>query len=400
MLRKIDGIFEFSSGTVRRNGHYRGLMPPEFVFPDLSGGRLKIDLGALDANYRTIAAEVADARVGAVVKADAYGLGAREAATRLVHLGCQDFFVALLTEALALKPHLPADVRLYVLNGLPPGSERLCAEARIQPVLNSLEQAKRWRAAIQDLRPPPAAALQIDSGMSRLGMSEMEIEALGDDPSFGAGVPLSLVMSHLACAEDVAAPSNEAQSTTFHRLADRLGVSAPRSLGNSAAAFHPGDLAGDLVRPGLALYGAQPSPSAEGRLRPVLTLEARVAQLRRIGAGTGVGYGLTYVASEPRRIATLSVGYADGWPRALSGRGRAWFGETPLPILGRVSMDSMVVDVSALPADSLAEGDFVELIGSHQSVDQVATAAGITAYELLTGFGRRLERIYCGSAAP
>ncbi|MEW5685771.1 MAG: alanine racemase [Pseudomonadota bacterium] len=369
------------------------MSPPEPA-TGLAGGRLHIDLEALGANYRTIASEVARARVGTVVKADAYGLGATEAATHLATIGCRDFFVAILPEALTLKPHLPADSRLYVLNGLPPGAEALCADAGVLPVLNSLEQARRWREAVRDRIQPPRAAIQIDSGMSRLGMSEAEIEMLASQPDFFADVPVGLIMSHLACAEDVEAAANLAQRRSFDRLAERLPTKAEHSLGNSAGSFHPADLRGDLVRPGLALYGATPSPLAEGRLRPVVRLEARVLQLRAIPAGVGVGYGLTYVAPEARRIATLSVGYADGWPRSLSSAGHAWADGVRLPILGRVSMDSMVVDVSDLPPGALSEGDFVELIGPHQSLDHVAVTAGITSYELLTGFGRRLERIY------
>ncbi|PZQ59245.1 MAG: alanine racemase [Phenylobacterium zucineum] len=369
------------------------MAPPEFA-TGFAGGRLHVDLDALGANYRAIRAQVGAARVGAVVKADAYGLGAAEAASHLAGLGCRDFFVAILPEALALAQHLPSDARLYVLNGLPPGAESLCADSGIRPVLNSLEQTDRWRSAVQGRVTKTPAAIQIDSGMSRLGMSATEVEALADDPGFFADAPIALVMSHLACAENTDAPANAAQREAFDRLASLLPTTAERSLGNSAGAFHPADLRGDLVRPGLALYGATPSTQAEGRLQPVVRLEARVLQLRSIPAGIGVGYGLTYVAPTPRRIATLSVGYADGWPRALSGVGQAWAGDIPLPILGRVSMDSMVVDVSELAPGALAEGDFVELIGPHQTLDQVAASAGITSYELLTGFGRRLERIY------
>lgn len=360
----------------------------------LAGGRLHIDLDALAANYQTIAAQVARARVGAVVKADAYGLGANEVAPHLAQTGCLDFFVAILPEALALRPHLPPEARIYILNGLPPGSESLCADAGVRPVLNSLEQATRWRSATRGRAPLPPAAIQIDSGMSRLGMSEAEVEALAGGRDLLAGLSIGLAMSHLACAEDVDAPSNETQKQTFRRLAAKLPAGIELSLGNSAGSFHPADFRGDLVRPGLALYGATPSPQAQGRLRPVVRLEARVLQLRTIPAGAGVGYGLTYVAKAPRRIAALSVGYADGWPRSLSDKGCAWAGDTPLPILGRVSMDSMVVDVSELASDALAEGNFVELIGPHRTLDQVAATAGITSYELLTGFGRRLERIY------
>lgn len=369
------------------------MTPPESV-AGLAGGRLHIDLDAIGANYRAIAAEAASARVGAVVKADAYGLGAAEVSPYLASLGCRDFFVAILPEALSLKAYLPRDSRLYVLNGLPPGSESLCADAGVLPVLNSLEQATRWRATTVGRHERPSAAIQIDSGMSRLGMSEDEVLALARDPTFLADAPISLVMSHLASAEDVDSPSNAAQHEAFHRLADQLPIAIERSLANSAGAFHPADLRADLVRPGLALYGASPTPRAADRLRPVVRLDARVLQLRSIGAGAGVGYGLTYRASEPRRIATLSVGYADGWPRSLSSIGRAWVEDAALPILGRVSMDSVVVDISDLAPNALNEGDFVELIGPHQTLDQVAALAGITSYELLTGFGRRLERIY------
>lgn len=359
-----------------------------------AGGRLTIDLAALTANYQLITAHVAPARAAAVVKANAYGLGAERVAPALAAAGCRDFFVAMLGEALSLRRHVPNDAKLYVLNGLPPGAEAACAAAAVIPVLNSLGQAERWRAEARRLGRRLAAVVQVDSGMSRLGLSLGELDQLLATSGFFEDVEVVLVMSHLACADTPSASANQEQLARFEALADRLGPRLPRSIANSGGCFISGDFHGDLTRPGLALYGAAPIEGAPSPVRPVVRLEARVIQLRTIPAGAGVGYGLTYIAPGERRIATVSVGYADGWPRRLGGRAAAYFQGVRLPIIGRVSMDSMSLDVSALPDGALSEGDFVELIGSHQSLETVAEAAETIAYEILTGLGDRFARTY------
>lgn len=363
----------------------------------MAGGRLTIDLAALAANHALLARRVAPAACAAVVKADAYGLGALRVAPALAAAGCHDFFVAHLAEALSLQPHLPSDARLYVLNGLQPGSERLCAEAGIVPVLNSLEQARRWCEAGRALGRPITAILQLDSGMSRLGFPPSEAEALATDESFRADVKLAYVMSHLACADHPGDNANAAQRARFEALA-ALFPSVPRSLANSGGAFLPADFHCDLVRPGVALYGAAPNDAGPNPMRPVVQLEARVIQVRTVPAGTGVGYGLTFKADREARIATIAVGYADGWLRSLGNRGAAYFNGVRLPIAGRVSMDSITLDVTALPEGALGLGDWVELIGPNQTLDQVAADAGTISYEILTSLGPRYHRIYRGAA--
>ena len=364
------------------------------AFDAYAGARLTIDLDAIVANYLAIAARVAPARAAAVVKADAYGLGAAKVAVALAEAGCRDFFVAVLGEALDLGPTLPADARLYVLNGLPPGAERACAEARLRPVLNSLAQARRWAEIARAAGRPLPAAVQVDSGMSRLGLSAEDVEQLAADPSFFAAVDVVLVMSHLACADTPDAPANVRQLSCFNALAERLAPDAPRSLANSGGSFASAAFHGDLVRPGIALYGGDPLAQGGAGLRDVVTLEARVVQVRTIPAGAGVGYGLTYVAGEARRIATLGMGYADGWPRRLGGKAAAYWRGVRLPIVGRISMDSIGLDVTELADGELAEGDLVELIGPHQPLQAVADMAETITYEILTSLGRRFERVY------
>ena len=356
----------------------------------LGAGELVVDLGALAANYRAISALQPGARVAGVVKADAYGLGARPVSAALYGEGCRDFFVAHLLEALALRPTLPADARVFVLNGLAPGAEPVAADAGIVPVLNSLDQARRWadEGGRRGRRLP--AALQVDSGMTRLGFSADEAEAFGADARLAGSLEVVLVMSHLACADETDHPANAGQFARFAALADRLPA-APRALANSGGAFLDG-FGLDMIRPGLALYGVHPVDGAVGPLRPVVTLSAPIIQLRDVPAGTGVGYGLAHTTDRTCRLATVAVGYADGWMRSLSGCGAVYCGGRRAPIVGRVSMDSIVVDVTGLPDEAIRPGTMVELIGPHQSLADVARLAGTIPYEILTGLGQRFAR--------
>lgn len=359
----------------------------------ISGGRLRIDLGAIAANYRLIAARVAPAEAGAVVKANAYGLGAAEVARALCKAGCRLFFFAHLSEALALRPALPAELRLVVLNGLPPGAEALCAEAGIIPVLNSPEQAHRWAEAARKTGKRLPAALQLDSGMGRLGIAIEDLVPLAGDAPFRSAIELVMVMSHLACADVPEHPANRAQLACFETAA-ALFPDIPRALANSGGAFLPADFHADIVRAGIALYGGAPNRSGPNPMQPVVELEARVIQIRTVAAGGAVGYGHSHVCERESRIATIGVGYADGLPRSLGNRGAAWHAGEPLPIVGRVSMDSMTIDVTALPPGAIEPGDWVELIGSHQSVDRLADDADTISYEILTRLGARYERIH------
>jgi len=364
-----------------------------FAPHDVSAGAvLTVDLSALRSNYRLIRDRVRPAEAAAVVKADAYGLGATRVASALLKDGCRHFFVAQLCETRDLRAHLPSAAQLYVLNGLLPGAEAEAIALGVIPVLNSLAQVKAWSAAAVQLGRRLPAALQVDTGMSRLGLSAGEVEQLRRHPAMLDGIDLVLLMSHLACADEPAHAANADQLAVFRQFATQFPA-IRYSFANSGGAFLDTTFHGDLVRPGIVLYGADPVPG-DARPRPVVRLDARVIQVRTIAAGTGVGYGLTFRASAPTRLATIGVGYADGWPRCLSGRGAAYVRGVRVPIAGRISMDSMTLDISALPDGALRAGDLVELIGPNQTLDAVAGDAGTIPYEILTSLGRRYARIY------
>ncbi|MGP3709295.1 alanine racemase [Brucella sp. RRSP16] len=359
-----------------------------------AGGVLTIDLAALRHNYSAIARHIAPTRAAAVVKADAYGLGASRVAPAFYDAGCRDFFVAHLGEAIALKPFLQPDATLYVLNGLQPGTEAACARDGILPVLNSLEQIENWGAlAARQGRKLPAL-LQLDTGMSRLGLSASEFERLLENFALLDNIDIKFVISHLASGDEPENAANARQLANMTALLVRL-PKLPVAFANSGGSFLDKSYHFDLARPGVALYGVGP----ENEIVPVLTLSARVIQVRDIDKGAAVGYGGTYVAEGPTRVATIAVGYADGWFRSLSNKGSAFFGDTRLPIIGRVSMDSITLDVSALPEGTLKLGSLVELIGPHQRLEDVARDCDTIPYEILTALGNRYARVYVESGA-
>jgi alanine racemase len=360
-----------------------------------AGALLTIDLGAISDNWRSLQAAVGAVECAAVVKADAYGLGAAHVAPALAAAGCRRFFVAHLDEAVALKPRLPAGASVAVLHGPPPGAEREFVEHGLLPVLNSRPQLDAWRALAQRLDRELAAIVQIDTGMSRLGLSPADLHAVAADRDALAGVRVACVMSHLACADEPAHPANAQQLRRFTE-ARRLLPAVPASFANSSGIFLGEAFHFDLVRPGAALYGIAPVAGAPNPMRPVVRLQAKVIQTREIEAGTPVGYGHAWRSAAPARIATVSVGYADGWLRALGQRGAAWFEGVMLPLAGRVSMDTITLDASALPEGALRPGSLVELIGKHQDVDTVAARAGTIGYEILTSLGTRYARRYVG----
>lgn len=362
------------------------------------GGRISVDLAALRANYAVLANAAAPAAVGAVVKADAYGLGAAAVAPALAAAGCRQFFVAVLSEALALQPHLPADAVIYVLNGLASDEAERGAAAGVRPVLNTSRQARDWLEVAQRVRRPLDAALQVDTGMSRLGLSPETAQALAADASFRTAAPIALLMTHLACADVTDHPANALQLARLRAVADALDTPPPLSIANSAGVFLGEDFHAAVVRTGIALYGAAPVLPGAPVMSTVVRLEARVLQVRDIPAGAGVGYGLDHIAEQPARIATLGVGYADGWSRRLGGRGAAMFEGVRLPMVGRVSMDSCAIDISALAPGALDEGDYVELLGEAARLDDVARAADTIPYEILTRLGPRLARTYLDTA--
>ncbi len=359
-----------------------------------AGAILTIDLGAIRENYRRLKAQLGDVPCAGVVKADAYGLGASQVAGALMAEGCDVFFVAHLAEGVALREALGVKPAIHVLNGMPPGSEPEAVAAQLSAVINSVDQLVAWREAARRAGQKLPAAIQVDSGMSRLGMAPDDVERVAADPHAFAGIDITFVMSHLACADEPEHPANERQRLEFERLR-KLLPPAPASLANSSGIFLGPCYHFDLARPGAALYGINPTPARPNPMLPTVRLEAKVIQTRSVASGAGVGYGHTFHATMPLTAATISLGYADGWHRRAASA--AWFERVRLPFLGRVSMDSIILDISALPPGRLDEGDLVELLGPSQSVDDAAGHAGTIGYEILTSFGHRFHRRYIGS---
>lgn len=360
---------------------------------------LTIDLAAIARNWRRLRDLSAPAECAAVVKADAYGLGMAQVAPVLARAGCNTFFVATLTEAMELRALLDA-ANIYVLSGLVFGSAQTYREHALRPVLNSAEEIEEWAVFAKSARKRLPAAVHIDSGMNRLGLSAAEVETMATAKNLFAAFELALVMSHLACADEPEHPKSEAQRHIFESLRRKL-PDALASLANSAGillgpAFHY-----DLVRPGIALYGGKARRQGEAPVAPVLTLSARILQVRRVAAGETVGYGATRTLKRHSRIAVLAVGYADGLFRSLSvadGKEglRVFIGPHAAPILGRVSMDLITVDVTDVPEALARRGAFVELIGENTAAHELAAHAGTIDYEVLTNLGARATRRYIG----
>jgi alanine racemase len=358
--------------------------------PICGSARLHIDLAAIVANWRRLGALHPGGAVAGVVKADAYGLGAERVAPALHAAGCRFFFTAHLAEALALRRLVPGAV-LSVLNGLLPGCEDAYLAHDIQPVLGSLDEIARWAALARRHGRPLPAMLHVDTGMNRLGLDARELALLQADHALLDGIALSHVMTHLVSAERPNDPINEAQRRRFDTACRGLPP-LPRSLANSSGIFLGPAFGSDLARPGAALYGINPTPGRANPQDDVVRLEARVLQLRDVPVGEGVGYNGCWRAARPSRIATVAVGYADGWLRSLSNRGQGFFDGMGVPLVGRVSMDLTTFDVTDHPA--IGPGSWLELIGPHCPPDLVAEAAGTNGYEILTLLGRRYARTY------
>lgn len=334
--------------------------------------RLSIDEDALVHNWRWLA-DRAGVPAGAAIKANAYGLGAREAMQVLAGAGCRDFFVSVWTEAEELGA-VPEGASLVVLHGVGPDDVDSALSSAARPVLNTVEQVARWK----EIAPGRACDVMIDTGMNRLGLRPDEIATLED-------LAIDTLHSHLACADEDC-DLNGRQLQRFREVAGQ--VSAKRySLANSAGVCLGHDYSFDLVRPGLALYGGIPRREAEGQIRQVARVEAQVVQRRTIRAGESCGYGATFVADEDAEAAILNVGYADGYLRGFSSKGSAFAGEFALPVLGRVSMDLIAVRCNAAP--DLKEGDWVEVDFDLPTASEVS---GLSQYELLTTLGSRFER--------
>jgi alanine racemase len=356
---------------------------------------LTIDLGALVDNHRRLRRAAPGSEVAAVVKADGYGLGAREVAAALWQSGCRSFFVAHPAEGIALRAALP-DATIYVLHGLQGGTGEDVVDAALIPVLNRPDELARYAALARRRERRLPAALQIDTGMCRLGFSETEL--MGLDRALLDALDLRLVMSHLACAEDPANPMNQQQQSRFAELR-KLLPEAPTSFANSAAMFLGPAYHGQVCRPGVALYGVNPTPGQANPMAPVVTLAAPILQVHDVAGPGSVGYGATYPTRAGARIATVPVGYADGYLRSASRHATARIAGQEVPLAGRVSMDLISLDVSALPTHEVRPGTMVELIGGADGVDRLARAAGTIGYEVLTRLGSRFARRYIRPAA-
>ncbi|MBX5101525.1 alanine racemase [Rhizobium lentis] len=356
-------------------------------------GYLRIDLAALGRNYRKLVSMLAPARAGAVVKADAYGLGAERVAKALYGQGCRHFFVAQFVEAARLRPVLARDAQVFVLNGLQPGNEIACSEMDIVPVLNSLAQWQQWSAAARALKRCLPAVLQFDTGMSRLGFPPEERAELATALRNGTNIEVLFIMSHLASADETEGQQNSDQLAEMSCIADEF-PGFDMSFANSGGVFLGKAYHGVLARPGIALYGGAPSAGRANPMEPVVSLDVAVVQTRTVSPGTKIGYGGAHVAQREMRLATIGAGYADGLPRCLSDRGAVYYEGTRLPIVGRVSMDSITVDISALPEGALTLGSLVEVLGPHQTLEDIARDADTISYEILTGLGDRYHRQY------
>ncbi len=342
----------------------------------MSTATLTIDLDALGQNWRALDAKsAAGVETAAVVKADGYGLGAARVARQLAAAGARRFFVAVAEEGAAVRQALGPGPEINVFSGHMAGDTEMIGDLELTPMVNSLEQLTRHMEALSGA----PFGIQLDSGMNRLGMEPAEWAAVRD---IALAQNPTLVMSHLACADEPDHAANAAQLAAFREMTD--GIEAPRSLAATGGILLGPDYHFDVTRPGIGLYGGAPFDDAA----PVAQISIPVVQVRDLAAGETVGYGCTWVAEKPSRIATLSAGYADGLIRAMSGRATFWHGNTPCPIAGRVSMDLLTVDITHL--DEIPKT--LDILGPHQTVDDLADAAGTIGYEILTSLGPRYSR--------
>lgn len=359
---------------------------------------LEIHLDAVARNYLLLKKKLKNgADCAAVVKADAYGLGAGPVSRALFDQGCRHFFVAHFGEGTAVRHALPEkDAIIYVLNG-PWGAEAKAFMAgNFVPVLNSLGDIDYWSGVCKADNKRHPALLHVDTGMNRLGLSAKDATRLFSDKTALQALDIRYIMSHLACADEPNNPMNSAQRALLEQLTKALQTPCRLSFANSAGIFLGPDYHFDLVRPGCALYGIKPFDKGENPMQGAVTLKGRILQTRIIDISSTVGYGASYRAVPPANCATVSVGYADGYLRSATGRGMVVIDGKKCPVIGRVSMDTIIVDTTKLSVQPQA-GDWAEIIGPGQTVDQVAEQAGTIGYEILTSLGKRYQRNYTGA---
>jgi alanine racemase len=364
--------------------------------PQEAAGTLTIDLGAIAANYKTLRARVIPSECAAVVKGDAYGCGIDQVTAALTGAGCETFFVAQLSEARRVRAVAPKAV-IYVLNGFSYTAGQAFIETDARPVINSLVELAEWDHFVSTSGFSGGTALHVDTGMNRLGLSIEEAAAIASHIR-SESHRITVLMSHLACADRPEHPLNDKQIRQFREIRSLFrGIGS--SLANSSGIFLDASTYCDLVRPGIALYGGNPTPGKPNPMRPVIDLKTHVLQVRDVAKGATVGYGATWTAKRDSRIAVIAAGYADGIARAAA----ITEGAAPREVLvagkrcrmvGRVSMDLLALDVTDLPANAVRRDQAVTLIGEGLSVDEVATQAGTISYEVLTSLGRRFQRVW------
>lgn len=361
------------------------------------GAELTIDLSAVRQNFRSLSNQLKPGiELAAVVKADAYGLGVKKIVPVLTSSGCRTFFVSTLDEGVVLR-ELDENVTIFILNGLLPGQIKEYINNRLYPVLNTMDQIDYWQKNQNKFDfSRYSAALHLDTGMNRYGISQLEISNLVSGPHGHPSV--SLLMSHLACADEPTHPLNAVQLSRFHSnvklYKSRVRNALTASLANSSGIFLGSEYHFNMVRVGAALFGINPTPSHSNPMSQVVNLKAKIAQVAVVDTPMTVGYGASHRVQGPTRVATVPVGYADGYIRSLSCRGCAFIGKKCVPVIGRVSMDAITVDVSSVPLEESKPGTTVHLIGGPRPIDDVAKDAGTIGYEILTRLSNRIPRNY------
>jgi alanine racemase len=360
-------------------------------------GKLIINLSAISENWCRLSERIKVAslknRCGAVVKADAYGLGMNSVSEVLWRAGCRDFFVATLDEAIALRQYLGAGPSIMVFGGLSHGGVAEWFEYQLLPIIIELGHLEIWGNYCRQRREMMPCALKADTGMHRLGVPAVDLLKALNNNDLWRHIDLKYFISHLACADNPKHPLNKQQLATFTELSAKIKARYPRllsSLANSSGLFLGDCYYFDLARPGIALYGGNPTPKADNPMRPVVDLELPTMQARTIAAGETVGYGATFTAQRETRLVTVFGGYADGLLRSLSNRACGYANGYPVQMVGRVSMDSLVFDVSDMEYTPKS----ISLLNEKQTVDDLASQAGTVSYEILTSLGHRYQRVY------
>jgi alanine racemase len=354
--------------------------------------QLHINLAALRENYLILKSQLKTAQCAATIKADAYGLGCKEVAQTLYDAGCRQFFVATLGEAIYLREIL-ADVEIYVFHGLKKSECAVFFTHNLIPVLNDLAQIQLWNDCAKEKEQKLPAIIHVDTGIHRLGLSLSEAERLISPSKYFANLEVKYLMSHLACANNKDSKRNDEQLVKLKSIAQKIG-NYPLTIANSSAVFLGEEYQLDLCRPGAALFGVNPMLHGENPMHQVVNLQTRIIQISTAQDDGFVGYGDICPIKKGTRFATIPIGYADGYSRSLSNKGKVYFKGHYLPILGNISMDMTIIDVSDIPEDEIKIGDMVEVIGEHITIGEVARIAGTIAYEILTSFGCRFQKIY------